>query len=54
MENLSRSHPLDVMELRAKARSPLDAHRMVDLLKEMPPQEMTFEIDDNTFETMIV
>lgn len=45
---------LDVMGAEGEGSFCLDAHRMVDLLKEMPPQEMTFEIDDNTFETMIV
>ena len=53
MEN-SLVATLDVMGAEGEGSFCLDAHRMVDLLKEMPPQEMTFEIDDNTFETMIV
>jgi len=52
MEN-SLVATLDVISAEGEGSFCLDAHRMVDLLKEMPPQEMTFEIDDATFETVI-
>lgn len=52
MEN-SLVATLEVMGAEGEGTFCLDAHRMVDLLKEMPPQEMTFEIDDTTFETII-
>lgn len=52
MEN-SLVATLEVMDATGEGSFCLDAHRMVDLLKEMPPQEMTFEIDDQSFETVI-
>lgn len=52
MEN-SLVATLEVMDAIGEGSFCLDAHRMVDLLKEMPPQEMTFEIDDQSFETVI-
>lgn len=52
MEN-SLVATLDVLSAEGEGSFCLDAHRMVDLLKEMPPQEMTFEIDDDSFETII-
>ncbi|MDE6588025.1 MAG: DNA polymerase III subunit beta [Paramuribaculum sp.] len=52
MEN-SLVATLDVMDAEGDGSFCLDAHRMVDLLKEMPAQEMTFEIDDTNFETLI-
>lgn len=44
---------IDVVGAEGEGSFCLDAHRLVDLLKEMPQQEMSFEIDDETFETVI-
>lgn len=52
MEN-SLEAKLDVIMSEGEGTFCLDAHRMVDLLKEMPDQDMTFIIDDDTFETII-
>lgn len=52
MEN-SLVATLDVMGAEGEGSFCLDAHRMVDLLKEMPAQDMTFEISDDSFETLI-
>lgn len=52
MEN-SLVATLEVMGAEGEGSFCLDARRMVDLLKEMPAQEMTFEIDETSFETVI-
>lgn len=52
MEN-SLDALVEVKDAEGEGTFCLDAHRMVDLLKEMPQQEMTFEIDDESFETII-
>lgn len=44
---------LEVTEAEGSGSFCLDAHRMVDLLKEMPNQGMTFDINDDTLETVI-
>ncbi|MBO4944506.1 MAG: DNA polymerase III subunit beta [Muribaculaceae bacterium] len=44
---------LDVTEAEGNGSFCLDARRMVDLLKEMPDQGMTFIINDDTLETVI-
>ncbi|MBD5307984.1 MAG: DNA polymerase III subunit beta [Bacteroides sp.] len=44
---------LEVAEAEGSGSFCLDAHRMVDLLKEMPNQGMTFDINDDTLETVI-
>lgn len=44
---------LDVTEAEGEGSFCLDAHRVVDLLKEMPDQGMTFDINNDTFETVI-
>ncbi len=44
---------LEVTDAEGEGSFCLDAHRMVDLLKEMPAQGMTFEINDSTLETII-
>lgn len=44
---------LDVTEVEGSGSFCLDAHRLVDLLKEMPDQGITFEIDDDNLEVKI-
>ncbi|MCM1029400.1 MAG: DNA polymerase III subunit beta [Pseudoflavonifractor sp.] len=52
MEN-SLDAILEVMDADGEGSFCLDAHRMVDLLKEMPQQDMAFDIDDSSFEATI-
>ncbi len=52
MEN-SLMGRLEVTEAEGSGSFCLDGHRMVDLLKEMPDQGITFEIDDENMEVKI-
>lgn len=44
---------IDVTDAEGEGSFCLDAHRIVDLLKEMPAQGMTFEVNDENLETVI-
>ncbi len=44
---------IDVTDAEGEGSFCLDAHRIVDLLKEMPAQGMTFEVNDDNLETVI-
>lgn len=44
---------LEVSDSQGSGSFCLDAHRLVELLKEMPNQGMTFEVNDETFDTCI-